>query len=122
VNAKFEFAGGDTHRDSKATITIDGGQDIFRLCINALNWQCEFGEGARGVLVQLREHLTPDRFDPMARSLLGDHQYERLADRFERDAFCCACEQEISPRAKRWPAGGHQSYCYRCMKRYGAQS
>lgn len=117
MSAEFEFAGGDTHHDSTATITITGGQDIFRLAVNALHWQVEFGAGARGLLVQLREHLTPARFDPMARSMLGD-RYERLADRFERDAFCCACEREIPPRAKRWPAGGHQAFCYRCKRRY----
>lgn len=118
MNARFEFVPGDTHRDSTATITITGGQDIFRLAINALNWQVEFGEGARGLLVQLREHLTPERFDPMARSLLGEPRYTQLADRFERSPFCCACEQEIGPRAKRWPAEGARSLCYQCMRRY----
>lgn len=120
MSAEFEFTGGDSHRDSIATITITGGQDIFRLAINAVGWQVEFGEGAHGLLVQLREHLTPDRFDPMARSLLGEQQYERLSYCFERDSFCCACEREIPHRAKRWPAGGHRAYCYQCKRRYAS--
>lgn len=118
MSAEFTFTGGDSYRDSTATITITGGQDIFRLAVNALDWQVEFGDGARGLLVQLREHLTPERFDPMARSMLGEQQHERLAHYFERDAFCCACEREIPRRAKRWPAGGHQAFCYQCKRRY----
>jgi hypothetical protein len=119
MTAKFEFAPGDSYRDSTATITISGGQDIFRLAVNALHWQSEFGEGARGILVELREHLTPDRFDPMARSLLGDQKYEQLAGYFERDDVCCACEQRIKGRAKRWPAGGHRAFCSGCNRVYG---
>lgn len=119
MSAEFEFTAGDTYRDSSATITITGGQDIFRLAVNALTWQTEFGDGARGLLVQLREHLTPERFDPMARSLLGADQYARLADYFERDQFCCACDKEIPRRAKRWPAGGHRAFCYACNRVYG---
>ena len=118
MSATFDFKGGDTYRDSKATITIDGGQDIFRLAVNALHWQTEFGEGARGLLVQLREHLTPDRFDPMARSMLGE-RYEQLAQYFERDSICCACDRTIGPRAKRWPASGHRAFCYGCNRAYG---
>ena len=118
MSAKFGFDGGDTYRDSRATIVIDGGQDIFRLAVNALHWQTEFGAGARGILVQLREHLTPDRFDPMARSLLGADQYAKLAHYFERDSICCACERTIAPRAKRWPAQGAQAFCYQCKRRY----
>lgn len=118
MSATFSFTGGDTYRDSKATITIEGGHDIFRLAVNALHWQTEFGDGACGLLVQLREHLTPDRFDPMARSMLGD-RYEALAHYFERDSVCCACEKAIGPKAKRWPARGHQAFCYRCNRVYG---
>ncbi len=121
MSAKFDFTGGDTHRDSTATITIDGGQDIFRLCVNALHWQTEFGYGARGILVRLREHLTPARFDPMARSLLGEQKYKELAHYFERDSICCACERTIAPRAKRWPAKGAQAFCYRCYRVYGTE-
>lgn len=120
MSAEFTFAGGDTYRDSTATITIEGGQDIFRLAVNALHWQTEFGEGARGLLVQLREHLTPARFDPMARSLLGD-RYKQLAQYFERDSICCACERRIGPKAKRWPAKGHQAFCYQCNRLYGPE-
>lgn len=116
--AETKFEPGADRGDSVATIRLVHATEIFRFCVNLLDDQTEFHTAGRGILVQLREHLGADRFDPMAKSLLGEDRYARLAQCFERDSHCCACEKEIRSSAKRWPAGGHQSYCYACKRVY----
>lgn len=61
------------------TITITGGQDIFRFALNMLDDQVEFCEAGSEILTSLRGSLGPARFDPMARSMLGAEKFEKLA-------------------------------------------
>jgi len=90
IDARFEP--GWSGRDAFMELRLTGGQDIFRFAINMLDDQVEFCEAGRSMLVQLREDLTPARFDPMARSMLGAERHEKLRSYFERDQFCAACE------------------------------
>lgn len=117
MSASYRFEKAESYRDCRANITIDGGQDVFRFMVNMLDAQVEFHELARGVLVELREHLTSKRFDPMAKSLLGEQMYKRYAPHFQRSEICCACEQHI--KGKRWPAGGYRAFCKACSAAYG---
>lgn len=107
-------AGGDG-LVSNMVVKVDGPMDIFRFAINMLNWQTEFGAAARHVLVELRDHMTPERFDPMARSLLGD-RYEKLADRFERYWHCRCCDEPIRVGAKYAPTSDAGAVCARCCR------
>ncbi len=85
----------DEHRDPRLTITLVGTHDIFRFAVNMLSQQVEFFRAGRTVLVELREALTPDRFDPWARLLLGEDRYAQLAHCFERDTYCVTCERDL---------------------------
>lgn len=70
----------DEHGDPALTITLTGGHDLLRFAVNMLDDQCEFSRAGREALAKLRAHLTPERFDPWARSMLGEHRYRRLHD------------------------------------------
>jgi hypothetical protein len=114
--AEVTFEPGADRGDDVATIRLTHSTEIFRFCVNLLDDQIQFHEAGRALLVPLREHLTPERFDPMAKSLLGEDRYKRLAEYFERDAFCCACEKNLTGNRKRHPAGGHRAVCSACKK------
>lgn len=64
--------------DTRWTITITGGSDIFRLAVNMLGWQVEFCEAASKVLSEMRRKSGAREFDEWAVSLLGAERYERL--------------------------------------------
>lgn len=121
MSASYVFEPAESYRDARAQLVLDGPQDIFRLMVNLLSAQVEFHDLARGVLVELREHLKPQRFDPMAESLLGTPTFKAYSSNgyFQRDDHCCACEKRITARMKRWPAGGHRAFCFDCHKVYG---
>jgi hypothetical protein len=110
------FRPGVDGRDPSMVIMVDAPTDIFRFAINMLDWQCEFGSAARAVLVELRDHMTPERFDPMARMMLGDTRYEQLRDRFERHWDCVSCEKDIRPGWKYAPTHDAGAVCAACCK------
>lgn len=105
------------HGDSKADLTLVGAHDIFRFAINMIGWQVEFGSAGRALLVQLREQMGADRFDTMAKTMLGEDGYTRYADRFERNPHCAACQADLT-RRKRYPATGAESLCRDCSRLY----
>jgi hypothetical protein len=104
----------DEHGDLRLTVTLIGGHDIFRFAVNMLSQQVEFFRAGRVALVELREALTPDRFDPMARSLLGEDRHAKLSRYFLRDTFCVACERELADNDKRRPLTHAQVVCASC--------
>lgn len=107
---------GEQGRDSSVHIQVDGAQNIFRLLVNMLGWQCEFGQGASAALIDLRDLLTPARFDPMARSLLGADQYEQLRYYFQRNWFCAGCEKEIRVGTRYAPTRDGGAACASCCR------
>jgi hypothetical protein len=113
-----QFEPGSDGRSSVMTLRLEGPHDIFRFAVNMLHQQVEFGAAGRAMLVELRDHLTPDRFDPMARSLLGDDRYAKLRDRFERDRFCSSCDKELKPGAKFAAVSGARALCKPCATRW----
>jgi hypothetical protein len=110
------FRPGGDGRPTTAVIQLEGGQEIFRFMVNLLYQQVEFGAAGRAVLVDLREHMTPQRFDPMARSLLGDDRYQKLRDRFERSWDCHGCQQHIRVGARYTPTDDAGAVCASCCK------
>lgn len=92
-----------TPGEHRLTVRISGAQDIFRFAINMLNMQVEFFEHGRGALVELREALGADRFDPMAKSLLGEQYYGQMKSYFERSTICAACDSELADGEPRRP-------------------
>jgi hypothetical protein len=70
--------------DSQWTITVTGGSDIFRLAVNMLGWQVEFGDAASKVLSEHRRRVGAHRFDEWAKSMLGAEQFKRLKPYFMR--------------------------------------
>jgi hypothetical protein len=87
-----------------------------------LHQQVEFCAAGRAMLVELRDHLTPERFDPMARSLLGEDRYEKLRSYFDRDRFCSSCDKELKPGAKFAAMAGARALCKACARRYEPDS
>lgn len=116
MSIETSFEPGGNGRDSVATIRLDGGQDVFRFASNMLEQQVEFMVAGRTLLVELREHLTPERFDPMARSLLGEALYERRRTYFERDTYCAACEEEFEPGQPYAPIKNAKALCKPCAE------
>lgn len=70
--------------DSRWTITVTGGSDIFRFAVNMLGWQVEFGDAASKVLTEQRKRAGARRFDEWAKSMLGAEQFKRLKPYFMR--------------------------------------
>jgi hypothetical protein len=110
------FRPGGDGRTSTAIIQLEGAHDIFRFMVNLLGCQIDIAHAARSVLVGLRDHMGPGRFDPMARSLLGDQHYERLRDRFERTWECTACGKGIRPGRWYAPTEDADAVCAACCK------
>lgn len=106
--------GGDG-RPIRAVIALEGPHDIFRFMVNMLGWQCEFGSAARGVLVDMRDHLGFEQFDSMARALLGG-SYEKLAGRFLRDYDCDNCGKTIRVGGRYWPTREAGAVCVGCCR------
>lgn len=112
------FSPGTGGRSSTAIIQLESPHDIFRFTINMLGQQCDIYAAGRAVLVDLRDHMTPERFDPMARSLLGDDRYEKLRRQFQRDFSCAGCEKDIRVGAKYAPTNESGAVCAACCKGY----
>jgi hypothetical protein len=110
------FRPGSEGRDSTAVIQLEGPYAIFRFMVNLLGHQVDIGSAGRAVLVDLRDHMTPERFDLMARSLLGADRYEKLRDRFERDWDCDGCEQTIRVGRRYAPTDNAGAVCAACCK------
>ncbi len=110
------FRPGTTDRPTTATIHLDGPHSIFRFMVNLLNCQLDIGGAAAAVLVDLRDHMGADRFDPMARSLLGDDRYAKLHTRFERDFSCDGCQKDIQVGHRYVPTADAGAVCAACCK------
>jgi hypothetical protein len=110
------FRPGNTFRDSAVIIQLDGPYVIFRFLVNVLHQQVEFAAAARAALVELRDHMGADRFDPMARSLLGDDRYEKLRGRFLRNFSCVSCERDIRVGMRYAPTDDAGAACAACCK------
>ena len=98
------------------TINVRGATDVFRFAVNMLDDQVEICELGRIALVELSEAMGADRFDTMARSMLGQPRYLRLRDGgyFSRDTHCAACEAVIDEPADRTPIKRAQVLCKDC--------
>ncbi|HZM83804.1 MAG TPA: hypothetical protein VFC19_49430 [Candidatus Limnocylindrales bacterium] len=69
--------GEDEYGNPVATITVSGWQDIYRLQINMMHAQIEFGSLARKCFVWMRKRMGAKKFDEFDRSL-GGSQVVRL--------------------------------------------
>lgn len=107
---------GGEGRSTTAVIQLDGAREIFRFAVNMLYQQCDIASAARSVLVDLRDHITPEHFDPMARELLGDDRYSKLRDRFQRDFTCDGCEKTVRFGARYAPNNNAGAVCASCCK------
>lgn len=107
---------GSEGRPTTATVHLEGPHEIFRFMVHMLGWQCEFGSSARAVLVGLREHMTPERFDPMAEMFLGADRYAKMRDRFQRDFTCQGCGKDIRAGARYVPTADAGALCAACCK------
>ncbi len=108
------FMPGGPGRPSRAVVHLDGAREIFRFMINLLGVQLDISEAARIVLVDLRDRITPAEFDPMARALLGETRYQKLAPQFERDWTCRGCDQTIRPGRRFSPTEDGGAACSPC--------
>ncbi len=99
-----------------AVIHLQGWSTIFRFAVNLLEQQVDIARAGKAVLVPLREHMTPARFDPMARQMLGDNRYSRLRDQFERSWDCQGCERDIRVGWRYYPTDDAGSICAACCK------
>lgn len=109
---------GHDGREPAAVFHLTGWQSIFRFTVNLLNCQVDIASSARVVLVDMREHMGADRFDPMARSLLGEDRYNRICDRFERSWNCVGCDREVRVGWRYAPTDDGGSVCAACCKGY----
>lgn len=98
------------------TVTVTGATDVFRFAVNMLDDQVEICQLGRIALVELGEAMGADRFDTMARSMLGNPRYLRLRDGgyFSRDMHCAACEVVIEEPVERTPISRAQVLCKDC--------
>lgn len=101
-----------------AVFHLEGCQSIFRFAVKLLSHQIDIARAGEAILVPMREHMTPARFDPMARSLLGEHRYEKLRDGFERSWHCQGCEKYIRVGWRYYPTDDAGSVCAACCKGY----
>lgn len=108
-------AGGPGH-DPFVVIHVYSWRSIFRLTVNMLSQQSDISQAARGVLVDMRDDMTPERFDPMALEMLGKDHYDRLKDRFERSWECVACYNDVNPGRKYAPTNDATVICANCCK------
>lgn len=63
--------GENEHGEAVATITVTGVHDIYRLHINLMSAQIEFGAVARRCFVWMRKRMGAKKFDEFDRSLGG---------------------------------------------------
>lgn len=99
-----------------AVIHLEGWHAIFRFAVNMLNQQIDIARTGESILVPMREHMTPARFDPMARQMLGEDWYAKTRDRFERSWDCQGCEKEIRIGGRYCPTDDAGSVCAACCK------
>lgn len=104
----------NVHKESRLQIELVGTSDIFRFAVNMLGHQVEFMAAGRAILVELREAVGPDRFDPWAVSMLGADRYEILSPYFLRDADCVACERDLGEDYPRRKLPGAKVVCIDC--------
>lgn len=110
------FRPGAEGRSTTAVIQLESAHSIFRFMVNMLHQQVDIGSAARAVLVDLRDHMTPEHFDPMALTLLGADRYEKLRDRFERNWDCVSCEQTVRVGGRYAPTDDAGAACAGCCK------
>ncbi len=58
-------------------IELVGPHAIFRFAVNMLDQQCEFARAGELKLRALRQQMGRERFDPMAKQMLGLDRYNR---------------------------------------------
>jgi hypothetical protein len=107
---------GGPGEDPAAVFHLEGWHSIFRFTVNLLHQQVDIAAGARPVLVEMREHMTPARFDPMARQILGDDRYNQLRDWFERCWSCRGCGKDIRVGWKYAPTSDGGAVCAACCQ------
>ena len=66
-----QVLGEDEYGNPVATITVTGMSDIYRLQINMMGAQIEFGALARKCFVWMRKRMGAKKFDEFDRSLTG---------------------------------------------------
>jgi hypothetical protein len=106
------------------TVQVRGATDVFRFAVNMLDDQVEICQLGRIALVELSEAMGADKFDTMARSILGNPRYLRLRDGgfFTRDQHCAACDTVIDDPADRTPVRRAQVLCKDCARHFGGAS
>lgn len=104
----------NVHKEPRLNLELVGTTDVFRFAVNMLDDQVEFCKAGCVILVELREMVGADRFDPWAKQMLGDPTYDKLSPYFLRDTHCCVCEQELHPAATRRKLPQAQVICLDC--------
>jgi hypothetical protein len=99
-----------------AVIHLDGWHTTFRFMVNMLGHQGEFAAAAAAVLVDMRDDMTPARFDTMALQLLGEDRYKKLRHRFERSWECGSCYSDVVGGQKYVPTNDAGVFCARCCE------
>lgn len=106
--------GQNVHKEPRLALELVGSHEIFRFAVNMLDDQVEFCEAGRIIIVELREMVGPERFDPWARNLLGQERHDRLAAYFLRDGHCVSCERELDAGETRRPLKNAAVICKDC--------
>lgn len=107
--------GRNVHGESRLTIELVGSTDVLRFAVNMLSHQVEFCQAGRVILVELRERIGADRFDPWATSMLGAERFEKLRPHYmERDTHCVVCEREVADDEPRRALSQAQIVCADC--------
>lgn len=101
----------NVHKEPRLGLELIGCHEIFRFAVNMLDDQVEFCRAGRVIIVELREMVGGDKFDPWAVNMLGQERYDRLAPYFLRDDHCVSCEQE-APGGR--PLDGAHIVCKGC--------